>query len=257
MFAWRLARLTMIEDAHGCAERLAGCSRSGPTQKAVRGDRGDGQRGHRDRARLPGAPGVGVRLLRAARPSAVGEGPAAHVPDRAHPGGAPRQSRQLRGSSRPRRTHPRPRSRGWPLRGGAAHAESRARRIVRTSALPTAPQRGHGIRPGRTALRARGTRPAHRSPTSPSIRHGRARSIARSSSTFSLVGSWAPRSMRRRRLPWSPTLWGWPSRGADPAGRSATRTRVRSSRRGRSRGGRSTRVCCPRWARSGAASITR
>ena len=92
----------------------------------------------------------------------------------------------------------------------------------------------------------------HRAP-----RHARARSIARSSSTCSAAESSAGRSTARRRLLWSPTLWAWPFRTEIPTGRSSTPTRARSSRLGRSPGGRSTRDFCPRWARSGPATTVR
>jgi hypothetical protein len=63
------------------------------------------------------------------------------------------------------------------------------------------------------------------------------------SSTSSPVGSWGGRSMRRRRLPWSPTPSGWPSRGVGPTGRSSTPIRApRAGSRGRRNTALSSRV---------------
>ncbi len=108
-----------------------------------------------DRARLPGARGIRLGLLRPAQPPAVGQGPAPHLPVRDHPPGPPRQPRHLCGPARARRAHPRSFARRRALRGRDAHDAGRDHGAVRVPGVPAHAAPRHGRRARRAPVRPR------------------------------------------------------------------------------------------------------
>ncbi len=130
------------------------------------------------------------------------------------------------------------------------------RRGLGTPTLATHPQRGHGVRPRRTAFLARRARPALRSPRSPSTptREGKLYCAVGLDVFSRLVVGWSIDSVATAALvtdALSMAIEQRARRDGDPL-----RPGHRSPPPGRSRGEHSIRGSCPRWARSGVASTT-